>query len=82
LLSLQQIMPGEWIQKTVQLDNHVSVHHDTIFTKMTHKMQLCMIVYCSLTTLHVSSDIFAHHQEHLTVFATTHVNKNKRCNYS
>jgi hypothetical protein len=33
-------------------------------------MQLCMIIYCSLTALHVSSDIFAHHQEHLN------------CNYS
>jgi hypothetical protein len=28
-------------------------------------MQLYRIVYCSLTALHVSSDIFAHHQEHL-----------------
>jgi len=49
---------------------HGSVHHDIIFTKMTNKMQLCRIIYCSLTALHVSSDIFAHHQEHLS------------CNYS
>jgi hypothetical protein len=28
-------------------------------------MQLCMIIYCSLVPLHVSSDIFAYHQEHL-----------------
>jgi len=28
-------------------------------------MQLCRIIYCSLTALHVSNDIFAHHQEHL-----------------
>jgi len=28
-------------------------------------MQLCRIIYCSLTAVHVSSDIFAHHQEHL-----------------
>jgi len=35
------------------------------FTKMANKMQLCRIIYCSLTALHVSSDIFAHHQEHL-----------------
>jgi hypothetical protein len=34
-------------------------------TKMTNKMQLCRIIYCSLAALHVSSDIFAHHQEHL-----------------
>jgi len=33
-------------------------------------MQLCRIIYCSSTALHVSSDIFAHHQEHLI------------CNYS
>jgi len=37
---------------------------------MTNKMQLCRTIYCSLTALHVSSDIFAHHQEHLN------------CNYS
>jgi len=28
-------------------------------------MQLCRITYYSLAALHVSSDIFAHHQEHL-----------------
>jgi len=28
-------------------------------------MQQCRIIYCSLAALHVSSDIFAHHQEHL-----------------
>jgi len=28
-------------------------------------MQLCRLIYCSLTALHVSSDIFPHHQEHL-----------------
>jgi len=33
--------------------------------KITNKMQLCRIIYCSLVALHVSSDIFAHHQEHL-----------------
>jgi len=34
--------------------------------KMTQKKtQLCRIIYCSLTALHVSSNIFAHHQEHL-----------------
>jgi hypothetical protein len=30
-------------------------------------MQLCRIIYYSLAALHVSSDIFVHHQEHLTV---------------
>jgi len=28
-------------------------------------MQLCRIIYCSSTAIHVSSDIFAHHQKHL-----------------
>ena len=31
------------------------------FFKMTNKMQMCWIIYCSLTALHVSSDVFAHH---------------------
>jgi hypothetical protein len=35
------------------------------FYKMTNNMQLCKLIYCSLSALHVSSDIFAHHQEHL-----------------
>ena len=39
-------------------------------------MQLCRIIYFSLAALHVSSDIFVHHQEHLnciTVCGITHV---------
>jgi len=32
---------------------------------MTNKMQECRIIYCSLAAQHVSSDIFARHQEHL-----------------
>jgi len=32
---------------------------------MTNKMQLCRIIYYSLAVLHVLSDIFDHHQEHL-----------------
>jgi hypothetical protein len=30
---------------------HGSVHHDTVFKKMTKKMQLCRIIYYSLTDL-------------------------------
>ena len=45
-------------------DIHGSVHQ-YVLTKMTNKMQLCRIIYCSLTALHVLSDIFAHNQEHL-----------------
>jgi hypothetical protein len=33
--------------------------------KMTNKMQLCRTTYYSLAAPHVSSEIFAHHQEHL-----------------
>jgi len=56
------------------------------------------IIYCSLTAVHVSSNIFAHHQEHLNcvysfwyysrvslpavVPATTHVNNTRSCKYS
>jgi len=39
-------------------------------------MQLCRIVNNSLAALHVSKDIFAHHQEHLnsiTASGITHV---------
>ena len=49
---------------------HDHLYIPSNFYKMTNKMQLCSIIYCSLTALHVSSDIFARHQEHLN------------CNYS
>jgi len=39
----------------------------TQYTKMTNRMQLSRIIYYFLAALHVLSDIFAHHQEHLTV---------------
>ena len=54
-------------------DVHESVHRD-IITKTTNKMQLCRLIYYSLSALHVSGDVFGHHQEHLTVF-TRSVNK-------
>ena len=31
-------------------------------------MQLFRLIYYSLSALHVSGDVFAHHQEYLTVF--------------
>jgi hypothetical protein len=46
---------------TCILDIHVSVHHETIY----ENDQLCRIIDYSLVTLHVSNNIFAHHQEHL-----------------
>jgi hypothetical protein len=36
--------------------------------KITNKRQLYRLIYYSYSALHVSGDIFAHHQEHLTVF--------------
>ena len=32
---------------------------------------LYRLIYCSKSALHVSSDVFAHHQEHLTVFTVS-----------
>jgi len=54
----------------------------TQYTKMTNKMQRCRIIYYSLAAVHVSSDIFARHQEHLsciTVSGITHCNKEWTC---
>ena len=58
-----------------KLDIHVSVHHDT----MTNKMQLCRIIYYSLAAVHASSDIFAHHQEHLNCITASDITHVCRC---
>jgi hypothetical protein len=34
-------------------------------------IQLCRLIYYSKSALHVSDDVFAHHQEHLTVFTVS-----------
>jgi hypothetical protein len=39
-----------------------------LIMKVTNKMQIYRLIYCSWTALHVSGDVLAHHQEHLTVF--------------
>ena len=62
--------------------------------KITNKMQYRLIYY-SNSALHVPGDVFAHHQEHLTVFtvsgsvhpscrqpAATWVNTTRYCKYS
>ena len=41
-------------------------------------MQLCGEIYCHLITLHVSSDIIAHHQEFLNRIFTASVDTNVR----
>jgi hypothetical protein len=52
------------------LDVHESMHRDTIM-KVTNKMQLYRLIYFYLSVLHVSGDVFVHHQEHLTVFTVS-----------
>jgi len=42
-------------------------------------MQLCRIIYCYLAALHVSSDIFPHHQEHLKCIAASGITHVCRC---
>jgi hypothetical protein len=39
--------------------------------KVTNEMQLYRLIYYSWSALHVSGDVFAHHQEHLTVFTAS-----------
>jgi len=39
--------------------------------KVTKKMLLYRLIYYFQSALHVSGDIFAHHQEHLTVFTVS-----------
>jgi hypothetical protein len=50
-----------WICYTHKLTNVDSV------MKVTNKMQLYTLIYYSWSALYVSSDVFAHHQERLTV---------------
>ena len=42
-------------------------------------MQLCRIIYYSLAALHVSSDIFVHHQEHLNCITASGITHVCRC---
>jgi hypothetical protein len=57
-------------EQTFILDVHESVHHGTI-TKVTNEMQLYRLIYYSWSAVHVSGDVFAYHQEHLTVFTVS-----------
>jgi len=49
------------------------------YTKMANKIQLCRIIYYSLAAVHVSSDIFAHHQEHLNCIPASGITHVCRC---
>ena len=42
-----------------------------LIVKVTIKMQLYRLIYYYQSALHVSGDVFAHHQEHLTVFTSS-----------
>jgi hypothetical protein len=42
---------------------------------MTNKIQLCRIIYYSWASLHVSSDTFAHHQEHLNCITASGITR-------
>jgi len=57
-------------QNTYLFDVHESVHHNTIMNT-TNKMQLYRLIHFSLSVLHVSGDVFAHHHEHLAVFTVS-----------
>jgi hypothetical protein len=49
------------------------------YTKTTNKMQMYRIIYYSLAALHVSSDIFAYHQEHLKCITASAISHVCRC---
>jgi hypothetical protein len=51
-----------------KFDIHESVHRDTIM-KVTNRMQLYRLINFFLSALHVLGDVFAHHQEHVTVYS-------------
>ena len=50
--------------------------------KMTNNVQHCRIVYFTLAALHVSSDTFAHHQEHLNCIYSLWYYNTRGCKYS
>jgi hypothetical protein len=47
-----------------------NLFHYTI-VRVTNKMQLYRLICYSKSALHVSDDVFAHHQKHLTVFTVS-----------
>ena len=71
-------MTGQKQSNGTELVVRESVHRD-ITMKATKKMQLYRLIYYSQSALHVSGDVFAHHQEHLIVFtASGSVNCNSK----
>jgi hypothetical protein len=43
----------------------------SLIMKVANNRQLYILIYYSQSALHVSGDVFAHHQEHLTVFTVS-----------
>jgi hypothetical protein len=50
-----------WVQQGLQANKDATI-------KITNKMQLYRLICYSKSALHVSGDVFSHHQKHLTVF--------------
>jgi len=48
-----------------------SIYTCYVIMKVTNKMQLYRLIYYFKSALHVSGDVFIHHQEHLTVFTVS-----------
>jgi hypothetical protein len=49
-----------------------AVQNETYIAEITtNKMQLCRLIYYPLSALHVSGNVSAHHNEHLTVFTAS-----------
>jgi len=46
---------------------------------MTNKMQHFGLFICTQSALHVAGDVFAHHQEHLTVFTASDIAHLRYC---
>jgi hypothetical protein len=66
----EETISFRWYKYINIFDVHESVHRD-IIVKVTNKIQLYRLIYYSKSALHVSGDVFAHHQEHLTVFTVS-----------
>jgi hypothetical protein len=68
-----QSLPAKWFGRggrAIVLDVYEFVHRG-IITKTTNKMQQCGLIYYSKSAVHVLGHVFAHHQEHLTVFTAS-----------
>jgi len=65
---LQQGYQTETMDGVLTTTNKANTMHTM---KITIKDALYRLIYYSKSALHVSGDVFAHHQEHLTVFTAS-----------